>query len=359
MPDSPEMFDLMSLRVPIVVAPMAGGPTTPALVIAAAHAQAMGFLAAGYKTPQALAAEIDEVVASEAGTYGVNLFVPGGPFRDLEAVRHYRDELAPVARRYNVEVGAVVESDDDAYAAKLDVVIQRRVPVVSFTFGLPDDAVLARLHEAGIAAVATVADPDAATRAAALGVDALCVQGMQAGGHRGTLSVDAEPLEIGTVELVRQVAEVVDLPIIAAGGIATGAHVDDALAAGAVAVQLGTAFLDSAEAGTKPTHRAALRNPRFTDTVVTRAFSGRPARALRNEFTDRYTPLAPAEYPQLHHLTSPLRSAAALAGDPEFLNLWAGTSFRDTGFGPAEEIIARIWSQTTAAAAARASESQD
>lgn len=358
MPYSTEMFDLMSLSVPIVVAPMAGGPTTPALVIAAAEAGAMGFLAAGYKSVDALAGEIDALAAAGVTAYGVNLFVPGARVRDLGAVLGYRDELAPVARRYAVDVGPVVESDDDGYADKVDLVIARRVPVVSFTFGVPDDGVVARLHDAGIAVVATVADAEGATLAAARGVDALCVQGAEAGGHRATLSVTDEPSETSTIELVRKVDGLVDLPIIAAGGIATGAQVDDALAAGAVAVQLGTAFLDSAEAGTKPTHRAALRNPRFADTVVTRAFSGRPARALRNEFTDRYTPLAPAEYPQVHHLTSPLRSAAALAGDPEFLNLWAGTAFRDTDFGPAGEIIARIWSQTTAAAAARSSETR-
>lgn len=350
MPHSAEVFDLMSLRVPIVVAPMAGGPSTPALVIAAAQAEAMGFLAGGYKSVNALAGEIDEVAASGVGSYGVNLFVPGGPARDLGAVLRYRDELEPVARRYNVDVGRVVESDDDAYADKVDLVIDRRVPMVSFTFGLPGESVVDRLHGAGIAAVATVADPIDAKAAAAQGVDALCVQGVEAGGHRATMSATAEPSQTSTIELVREVAGLVDIPIIAAGGIATGAHVDEALAAGAVAVQLGTAFLDSAEAGTKPTHRAALRNSRFTETVVTRAFSGRPARALRNEFTDRYSPLAPAEYPQLHHLTSPLRSAAALAGDPEFLNLWAGTSFRESDFGPAAEIIARIWSQTAAVA---------
>lgn len=356
MTENPGTFDLMSVRVPILVAQMAGGPTTPALVIAAAEAGAMGFLAAGYKSVDALAAEIDEVTASGVDAYGVNLFVPGSGVRDPVAVLRFRDELEPVARRYNVDVGPIVDYDDDAYADKIDLVIERRVPLVSFTFGLPDEGVVSRLHDVGIVVVATVADADDAVRAAARGVDALCVQGVEAGGHRATLDVAAEPSDIRTVDLVRQVVAIVGLPIIAAGGIATGSHVDDALAAGAVAVQLGTAFLDSAEAGTKPTHRAALRNPRFSETVVTRAFSGRPARALRNEFTDRYTPLAPAEYPQLHHLTSPLRSAAALAGDPEFLNLWAGTSFRDTDFGPAGEIVARIWSET--AAATRVTEQQ-
>ena len=146
MPHSAEVFDLMSLRVPIVVAPMAGGPSTPALVIAAAQAEAIGLLAGGYKSVNALAGEIDEVAASGVGSYGVNLFVPGGPARDLGAVLRYREELEPVGRRYNVDVGRVVESDDDAYADKVDLVIDRRVPMVSFTFGLPGESVVDRLH---------------------------------------------------------------------------------------------------------------------------------------------------------------------------------------------------------------------
>ena len=323
---------------------MAGGPSTPDLVIAAADAGALGFLAAGYLTPDGLAAQIDEV-ASRGVVFGVNIFAPGMPLRDRAAVEHYRTALEPLASGLGVVPGNFNDADDDAYTAKVDLVIDRRVPLVSFTFGLPSESDLARLQDAGVEVIATVADPDDAERAAALGVDALCVQGAEAGGHRATLDADVVPNEVGALELVAAVADRVRLPLIAAGGIGDGSAVAAALRAGASAVQIGTALLDADEAGTKPTHRAALRDARFSETVVTRAFSGRPARALRNGFVDEFDPIAPSAYPQVHYLTSPIRAAAAKADDADHLNLWAGTAFATTRRGPAAEIIAELWAQ--------------
>lgn len=346
------MFDLTSPAVPVIAAPMAGGPSTPELVIAAAHGGGLGFLAAGYKTPDAVGAEID-AVADARITYGVNIFAPGRPLRDRRAVERYREALGPLARHLGIDLPDIVDADDDRFDAKVDLMIERRVPLVSFTFGLPSREVVDRLHEAGILVIASVADPADATRALAVGVDALCVQGAEAGGHRATLDIDAVPNTTSTLDLLGQIGGLTDVPLIAAGGIGDGPMIDDCLAAGAVAVQVGTALLDADEAGTNAVHRAALRDPAFDATTVTRAFSGRPARALRNRFIEDFDAAAPAEYPTVHHLTSPIRKAAIAAGDPSAVNLWAGAAHRGVRGGSATEIIAGLWADTAAAASAR------
>lgn len=232
------MFELSDLEIPVVAAPMAGGPSTTALAIAVNHAGGLGFLAAGYADPGVLAGQIEEVRVAAGAPFGVNIFVPGLPVRDRVAVQEYRESLRPLADRYGIDLPDIVEVDDDGYRTKLDLVIEHRVPVVSFTFGLPSAEDVARLHDAGIFVVSTVADPDDADRAVALGVDALCVQGVEAGGHRGTLDLDAVPNTTPTVRLVREVVDRSDVPVIAAGGIGDGTAIIAALAAGASAVQL-------------------------------------------------------------------------------------------------------------------------
>jgi nitronate monooxygenase len=142
--------------------------------------------------------------------------------------------------------------------------------------------------------------------------------------------------------VVRAVRAETGLPVVAAGGTGTAAHVRDLLDAGAVAVQAGTAFLLADEAGTRAAQRAAMLSGEHTSTVVTRAFTGQPARALRNRFTDEHTDEAPVGYPAVHHLTVPLRAAAAAAGDVHGLNLWAGTAFADARPAPAAEIVAAL-----------------
>ncbi|RZK72769.1 MAG: nitronate monooxygenase [Rhodococcus sp. (in: high G+C Gram-positive bacteria)] len=244
------MFDLEDgLRIPIVGAPMAGGPSTPELVAAVSSAGGLGFLAAGYKTVDAVRREVDAVRALTSAPFGLNIFVPGRPLADRAAVEAYRARLA-------------------------------------------------------------------------------------------------EPDPRSTRELVEAARSAIDLPIIAAGGIATAADVAATLAAGATAVQIGTALLDADEAGTKPAHRAALHNARFTDTVVTRAFSGRPARGLVNDFITDFDAHAVAAYPQVHLLTSGLRAAAGAAGDPHGLALWAGIGYRSARSAPAREIVRDLWGET-------------
>ncbi len=346
-------------RLPVWVAPMAGGPTTPALVAAAAEAGALGFLAAGYQSAEAMAQAILAVRAATRGPFGVNLFVPGSPAAG-PGVAAYLASLAGDADRLGVSLGKPAW-DDDHWAAKISVLLADPVPVASFTFGCPPAATIAALRERGTVTVVTVTSAAEAALAAAAGASALCVQGPEAGAHRGTFTnpAPAEPPQAGPaqagpaqagpaepggqgpglLELLAEVAGVTALPLAAAGGLAGPADVAAVLAAGAAAAQLGTVFLRCPESGAHPVHKAALTDPRFTTTAVTRAFSGRPARGLLNQFMLDH-PAAPAAYPEINNATRPLRAAAAAAGDAGRMSLWAGTGYRSAPDRPAAGIIA-------------------
>ncbi|MFI9274220.1 nitronate monooxygenase [Kitasatospora sp. NPDC052896] len=338
------MFTLSDPVVPIIAAPMAGGASTPELVAAVNQAGGLGFLAAGYRTAGVMAEQIARTRVLTDRPFGVNLFVPAATDpAALAGLPAYRAELLPEAERWGVELPERIPPDDEDWAAKLAVLLADPVPVVSYTFGLPTRQEATALRAAGTAQVATVTSADEARAAARLGMDALCVQGPEAGGHRGTHRAGDEPGTESLPELLVLVRAAVGLPLIAAGGLATGADLAAALRAGAAAVQLGTAYLRADEAGTSPVHRAALADPRFEQTVQTRAFTGRVARGLRNAFTDRHAGHAPHAYPEVHHLTAPLRAAAARRGDPEALHLWAGTGHARAGAGPAAEITAALW----------------
>ncbi|MFD9964461.1 nitronate monooxygenase [Amycolatopsis sp. NPDC058986] len=342
------MFE--DLEFPVIAAPMAGGPTTPALVAAVTKAGGFGFLAAGYLTPQALAERIDETAALTPGVFGVNLFVPGP--RSAADLSAHRERMRAEARRYGVEPGEPLW-DDDAYLGKFEVVAERRMPVVSFTFGIPGEADIARLHENGSKVLVTVTSPWEAELAAAAGADALVVQGFEAGAHRGLFADDpASPAggeTYGLLALLRLVAARVDLPLVATGGLVHGADIAAVLAAGADAAQLGTAFLQADEAGTSGPHRAALAEGTRA-TAFTRAFSGRPARGLVNRVLTELSAEAPSAYPQLHHISRPVRAAAAKAGDPEALSLWAGQTYPLAGDGSAESIVERLRAEARTAA---------
>lgn len=319
---------------------MAGGPGTTQLAAAVSDAGGFPFLAAGYKTAEALRAEITAYRGAARGPFGVNVFVPQRTVEDGGALGRYRDRLRPEAERFGVALGEP-SWDDDGWAAKLAVLLDDPVPAVSFTFGCPDADVIAALRRRGSLTVVTVTTPDEARRAAAAGADALCVQGAEAGAHQGSFDNTAART-LGLLEVLTQVRAAVGLPLIAAGGVMREGEVAAAVAAGASAVQCGTAFLLCPESGIHPTHRAALGDPRFAATALTRAFTGRWARGLVNRFLRTHGDSAPAAYPQVHHLTRPLRRAAADAGDADTLHLWAGVGFRAAVARPAGEIVERL-----------------
>ena len=315
---------LQGLRVPIVQAPMAGGPSTPELAAAVSNAGGLGFLAAGYKTVDAVRREIAKVRHATSNAFGVNLFVPQADAADASQLDAYIARIRDQAQAYGVAAGDARWSDDD-WEQKLEVVAEVRPPVVSFTFGSPHSAVVHKLRAAGVEVWVTVTEPDEAQLAATAGADALIVQGVEAGAHRGSF-VDADGTgELGLLPLLRLVARVTELPLVASGGLADGYSIAAVLVAGAVAAQLGTAFLATPEAGTSRAHRARLRQS--GETRLTRAFTGRRARAIVNEFLERNHEAAPSAYPHVYHLTAPLRAAARERDDFETMNLWAGQGY--------------------------------
>jgi len=337
----PNAFDLRELAVPVVVAPMAGGPSTPALAGAGTNAGGLGFVAAGYLSGDALAERIAAARNLTAGPLGANLFVPQPSAATQEAVEAYAGALAPDAQRYGAELGNPRFTDDD-WAAKIDVLLDLRPEVASFTFGLPSVEECGRLRDAGITTVGTVTSVAEADAAIEVGMDAIAVQGPAAGGHRGTFDPVAEPNPQPLRDLLAAVVGRVDVPVIAAGGLMSGDDVRAVIDAGAVAAQLGTAFLLADESGSSPVHRRALQDPQFTETSVTKSFSGRYARGLRNRFIDDHEAQAPFGYPEVHYLTGPLRAASVRAGDPHATNVWAGTGFKAIRTGSVADIMGAL-----------------
>lgn len=323
--------------LPVIAAPMAGGAGTSALAVAAARAGGLGFVAAGYLTAEALAGRIAEVRATGV-SFGVNLFAPDPVLVDRVAYRRYAAEITPEAAAVGAGMPDEPREDDDAWAAKTDLLLADPVPLVSITFGIPDAGLVARLRSRGTVVVLTVTSAAEARAAAAAGPDALVVQAASAGGHSATLDPGRPPPVTPLPALLREVGAAVTLPLIGAGGVGDAADVVAALGAGAHAVMVGTALLRSDESGASAIHRDALVAP-GRGTVLTRAFTGRPARALRNGFVDRHDATAPLGYPALHHLTGPMRRAAAAAGDADRMHLWAGTGHARAATGPAGEIL--------------------
>lgn len=326
---------LDELRTPIVLAPMAGGPTTPGLVAAVSGAGGLGFLAAGYLSATVLAEHIAATRSTGTARFGVNLFVPGAPTPPSQFAA-YLDE---VGREFAL---GDARFDTDDWDAKLELLCADPVPVVSFTFGCPAAAAAARLHAVGTEIWVTVTSVAEARVARDCGADVLVAQGAEAGGHRGAYldrTQDDRTDPLTTLALLQLLTAAVDLPAVAAGGIATGAGVAAVLAGGAAAAQLGTAFLRCPEAGTAPLHRDALTLD--TPTMLTRAFTGRRARGLRNRFMLEH-PDAPVAYPEIHYATGPLRKAARAAGDADAVNLWAGQAHTLAAALPAAELVRRL-----------------
>jgi nitronate monooxygenase len=335
----------LGLTLPVLAAPMAGGPSTPQLVVAAARAGSLGFLGGGYKTPDALGDQIAQVRSADV-PFGVNLFAPNPVPVDPDAYEQYRRQVQHEADRYEIDLGRVpVTEDNDYWQEKVDLLLANPVPVVSFTFGIPEPKVVTALKNAGSLVAQTITSAAEARLAAEADVDVLLVQASAAGGHSGILTPDRLPPEIPLPQLLQEVGAVTSLPLIGAGGLGTPDDVAAAMGAGAIATAVGTVLLRSEESGTSAPYRAALADPARRATVLTRAFTGRPARGLANVFTDRYSAVAPTGYPALHHLTSPIRKAATAAGDAERINLWAGTGYRHAKEEPAGQILAALASK--------------
>src|SRR3954454_6825782 len=342
---------LERLELPIVQAPLAGGASAPALAAAVCEAGGLGFLAAGYKTADAVRGDLETLRGLTERPFGLNIFAPPGGPADDAAVRAYAARLCDEG-----ELGEP-RHDDDGWEEKLVVAEAERVPVVTFTFGCPEPAVFDRMHAAGAEAWVTVTSPAEARIARDAGADALVVQGVEAGGHRAVFEDDDAASDLGVLAALQLVAAAVDLPLVATGGLGTGRALARGraagrplaavLAAGASAAALGTAFMRTPEAGTADVHREALAGE--APTALTRAFSGRTARGVVNRFMREHSEEAPRAYPDVHHVTAPLRAAARERGDAEGLHLWAGQAHALAAEEPAGVLTRRLAAEAAAA----------
>jgi nitronate monooxygenase len=332
---------MFGARYPLIQAPMAGGPTTPELVAAVANAGGLGSLGAAYLTPAQIAAAVARIRELTDQPFGVNLFTidsapldrAPGPMLALLGAYHRELALPPPA---------LPERPAERFDEQAAAILEARVPMFSFTFGIPAPEWLSAFRAAGVRLVGTATTVEEARLVEAAGADAVVAQGAEAGGHRGTFAARFEDAMVPALALVEATAAAVRCPVIAAGGIMDGGGIRAALARGAAAVQLGTAFLACPESGAPPAHKAVVLAAADDTTVVTRVFSGRPARGFRNRFAAEVEEHAEAvlPYPWQNAATRPLRAAAARAGRAEFLSLWAGQRAGLARALPAGELVA-------------------
>jgi nitronate monooxygenase len=342
---------LAALAAPIVQAPMAGGASTPALAAAVNRGGGLGFLAAGYLSPERLIVDMASLRELSQQPFGVNVFAGAGRAADPERVDAYAQQLRAEAQRAGVDLGTP-RFDDDGLAAKVAILCDAAPAVVSFTFGLAPAAAIDDLRARGTEVWITVTSPGEAAAAAAAGADALIVQGVEAGGHRGVFADDDEQSDLTLLAALQLIRAQVPLPLIAAGSIMTGAALGAVLVAGASAGQIGSAYLCAPEAATSPAQRAATATD--APTVLTRAFSGRTARGIVNRWHREHAGDAPAAYPEVHYLTSPLRAHGRAVGDADLINLWAGQAHALVQERAAEELTRALAAEAREALAAAA-----
>lgn len=319
----------LDLRYPILGAPMAGGPSTPELVAAVSNAGGLGTLAVGYLSPEQTRAAIRRVKALTDRPFAVNVLLSEPVKLDDEAIARSNELLAPIRDELGL-IGPPLPSFAEDPDAQLDVLLEEGIPAFSFTFGLPRAAVLAAFRTQGTVLLGTATTVREAVALEAAGVDMVVAQGGEAGGHRGTFLGPFESAVVGTMALVPQVVDAVRVPVVAAGGIMDARGIVAALALGASGVAMGTALLATPESGAHPRHKEALALSNEESTCITRAFSGKPVRALENRLIRTLRPHEaelPA-YPIQNALTRDIRKKASEQGKSEFMGMWAGQGSR-------------------------------
>ncbi|WP_375462935.1 NAD(P)H-dependent flavin oxidoreductase [uncultured Methylobacterium sp.] len=345
------LLDRLGIAHPIVQAPMIG--PKPALAAAVSAAGGLGSLGCAASSRDQVRADAETIRARTDRPFNLNFFAHRRPPPDAEREAGWRRRLARYDAEFDLDPDTQVAVAERAPfdAAMAGLVAELRPAVASFHFGLPDEALLAPVRAAGCAILASATTVREARWLAERGVDAIIAQGAEAGGHRSMFLTEDVAGQIGTFALVPQVADAVDLPVIAAGGIADGRGVAAALMLGAAAVQVGTAYLLCPEAGISALHRAALLAAGDEDTALTNVFTGRPARGLRNRALRELGPLsadAPA-FPRAAAALQPLRAAAEARGSADFTPLWSGQAAalaRETGAADLTAALARAAAQT-------------
>lgn len=355
MPIRTVLTQRLKLQHPIIQAPLAGGGDTPDLVAAVGNAGGLGFIGAAYLTPDQIAEAARAVRAKTTQPFGINLFAPQPAPTMPKDVQPALDRVAAYFAELGLPAPSLPAITGSPFADQLAAALESGAAAFSFAFAVPPQSAIEAVKAKGMFLAATATTVDEAIALEAAGVDAVVAQGAEAGGHRGTFGGDFEAGLVGTMALVPQVVDAVRVPVIASGGIMDGRGVAAALALGAGAVQMGTAFLTCDEAGIPEAYKAAILAAREHETRVTRAFSGRPARGIVNRFMTEVEHDAEGEailpFPLQNALTRPLRTAAAKQGRAEFLSLWAGQGMRMARRQSAAELVIRLVRETDATVA--------
>jgi nitronate monooxygenase len=331
---------MFGASLPIIQAPMAGGPDSPALAAAVANAGGIGSLGCAYLTPAQIASCVADMRARTNRPFAFNLFVRADAPDDAEAEARAMRVLAPFREELGLDASISSSRAAPRFEDQLEAVLRAKPPIFSFTFGVPTREQIAAVRGRGITVVGTATTVDEVKALDDAEVDAICVQGAEAGGHRGTFLGRFEYALVGTLPLVQQALAATKRPVIAAGGIMTGAAIRAVLALGAAAAQLGTAFMCCDEAGTSAPHRKALTTA--TSTTITRAFSGRPARGIVNRMTEAFADGSAAPFPQHQRLTSDLRREATRQSRTDLMQLWAGQGAPLVRAIPAAQLVAAL-----------------
>ncbi|MGH7778878.1 MAG: NAD(P)H-dependent flavin oxidoreductase [Candidatus Binataceae bacterium] len=348
-----KLATLLGVEHAIILAPMAGDARTPALVAAVSNAGGLGSMGAAYLAPDAIAKSIAEIRSLTHRPFAVNLFAGGADGTGSRDPSRMLELIAPYFARLGLPAPSNPTGGMPAFEQQAEAILDARVPIFSFTFGIPSASILSRFNKGGIKIVGTATTVAEARALQAAGADAIVAQGSEAGAHRGTFLAPAEDSLIGTLALVPQIADAVQVPVIASGGIMDGRGIVAAAALGASGVQMGTAFLMCPESGAAQAYKAALRGARDDGTILTRAFSGRLARGIPNSFVSVMKDHAGAvlPFPAQNILTRAMRSASAKQGNPEYLSLWAGQGASLAREMPAAQLVAILIGETAATAA--------
>jgi nitronate monooxygenase len=339
----------LGIAHPIILAPMAGGAGTPQLVAAVSNAGGLGSWGGAYSTPQQILDAAKQIRALTGKPFAINLFAGGyeperrvDPAPMLEILSRVHDEL-------KLPPPVLPPNPQSPFADQLAAVIEARPAVFSFTFGIPDQDALARLRKAGIRTSGTATTVDEGKALEAAGIESIVAQGEEAGAHRGTFLASFNASMTPLRALMRGLRDVVKTPVVASGGLMDGQDIAEMLKLGAVAAQLGTAFLPCPECGAPQAYKDAVLNAKADTTTVTRAFSGRPARGLRNAFIDAVPESAILPFGQQNDLTRPMRGEAGKKGVADYLSLWAGRGVTRARQMPAAELVKALVAEIAAA----------
>lgn len=339
----------LHIKWPIIQAPMAGGSTTPALVAAVSEAGGLGMLGAAYMTPEQIREAIKSIREMTDKPFGVNLFIPEDYDPEQPIAEGIAQAMNAVRDRLGIPHDPQVTHFTEPFAEQIAVVLEEEPAVFSFTFGMLDHRLMAELKQRGITVIGTATTVREAMALEVSGVDMVCAQGSEAGGHRGSFLLDSPSNMIGTMALVPQIVDRVQIPVIAAGGIMDGRGIVAAMALGAQAAQLGTAFLTCKESGAHALHKKAIMETSDESIVMTRAFSGKWARGIQNEFM---TTLAPLDhelptYPVQNALTKDIRAAAGKQQQDAYMSIWAGQAAPLAQEIPVSELMEKLLADTT------------